>query len=69
MRKHLEDVLHLPIREQYEKAIFISSGVGVYLMENYPEKFKEAVKIDKERKKISQRIRTIKKEHPTLNLS
>ena len=68
MRKHLEDVLHLPIRKQYEESIHISSGVGVYLMENYPEQFKEAAAIDEKRDKIVERINAIKKEFSIVDL-
>lgn len=68
MKTHLKDVLHLPVREQYEKAIFISSGVGVYLMQNYPEQFKEAAAIDEKRDRIVQRIEAIKKEYPAIGL-
>ena len=48
MKNHLSAVLHLPIKEQYEKAPFFNSGVVVYLMENYPDQFKEAAAIDKQ---------------------
>jgi plasmid replication initiation protein len=66
MKKHYANVLHLPIREQYKKAIGISSGVGVYLMENYPDQFKEIATIDNQIKKQQAEIQEIKNKYPSI---
>lgn len=65
MKDHLSDVLHLPIKEQYAKAVGISSGVAVYLMEHYPDHFKEIVIIDKQTEPIRQEVEMIKKRYPS----
>lgn len=66
MKKHLSDVLGLPIKEQYEKSVSISSGVGVYLMKYYPDHFKEIVIIDKQIEVLQKEIETIKKKYPSI---
>ena len=66
MKKHLSDVLHLPIREQYKKALFVSSGVAVYLMENYPDPFKEVAAIDTQVQEAQKEIQDIRKTYPSI---
>ena len=66
MKKHDANVLHLPIREQYKKAVGISSGVGVYLMEHYPDSFKQVANIDKQIKQLEQDVEVFKRKHSYL---
>jgi len=68
-KKHLSAsaILHLPIKKQYEKSIYVSSGIAVYLMENYPNNFKEAAAIEQKITQAQQKIQAIKKEYPSIN--
>jgi len=65
-KRNLSDVLHLPIREQYKKALFVSSGVAVYLMENYPDPFKEVAAIDTQVQEAQKEIQDIRKTYPSI---
>ena len=66
MKEHIADIIHLPIRQQYEKTIGISSGVGVYLMEHYPDSFKQVANIDKQIKQLEQDVEVFKRKHSYL---
>jgi Protein involved in initiation of plasmid replication len=59
LKRSLSDVLHLPIREQYEKTMRISSGMRIYLLEHYPERFEEANAIDQQIEKVQKEIQTL----------
>jgi len=59
-------VLHLPIKEQYEQSIHISSGVVVYLMKNYSERFKQTTDLDKQIEETQKEIQRIRKKYPTI---
>ena len=60
MTKHYGDILDLPIKEQYEKAAGISSGIAMYLMENYPEKFEPVRAINKEIEAAQKELKVLK---------
>lgn len=66
MKEHISNVLHLPIKEQYNEAISISSGVGVYLIEHYPERFKEAALLDGKIEQAQKEVLEIKKKYPSI---
>lgn len=66
IKNHISAVLHLPVKEQYQKSVHVSSGVVVYLMKNYSEQFKEAQTIDKEIEKTQKEIQKIRKEYPAI---
>lgn len=66
IKSHISTVLHLPIKEQYEQSIHISSGVVVYLMEHYSKRFTEANVIDTQIEQTQQNIQDIKKKYPAI---
>ena len=66
MKEHISHVLHLPIKEPSTEAISISSGVGVYLMEHYPNRFKEASAIDGKIEQAQKEIQAIRKKYPSI---
>ena len=66
IKNHISAVLHLPVKEQYQESVHVSSGIVVYLMKNYSEQFKEAHTIDKEIEKTQKEIQKIRKEYPAI---
>ena len=64
MKQHNADVLHLPIREQYEKSVGINSGVNMYLLQNYADKFKQITEINAEIEQTQKEIKRIKNKYP-----
>ncbi|MEM6359657.1 MAG: replication initiation protein [Bacteroidota bacterium] len=66
IKNHIATVLHLPIREQYEQSVHISSGVGVYLFEHYPDHFSEVSAIDTKINEIQKDIQEIRRTYPSI---
>ena len=66
VKGQMSDVLHLPIREQYEKSIHVSSRVGVYLFKQYPEQFKEVNNIIEQIEQARNKIEDIQKKYPSI---
>lgn len=60
MKKHYMEILNLPINEQREKGMAISSGMNAYLMKTYPEKFENVIKLEDEIKEANQKLKRIK---------
>jgi plasmid replication initiation protein len=66
IKGQISDILHLPIRKQYEKSIHVSSRVGVYLFEQYPERFEEVNNITKQVELAQKEIQEIKNKYPSI---
>jgi len=66
MKGHISNVVNLPLREQYEQAVGISSGVDVYLMKHYSDHFKEVLPIDEKIEQAQKEIQRIRKKHPSI---
>lgn len=66
MKKHIANVLHLPIKEQYEQAIAIGNGINIYLMENYPNRFEEVAAITTKIEQAEQEIKALRAKYPSL---
>lgn len=67
MKKHIANVLHLPIKEQYEKAVSITNGINIYLMENYSNRFEEVINITTKIEQAQQEIKVLKQKHPSIS--
>ena len=46
VRNNLGKILSLPIKEQYDKSIFIQSSMNLLFYKTFPEKFTESAKLD-----------------------
>ena len=66
VKAQISDTLHLPIRQQYEQSIHVSSRVGVYLFDQYPERFEGVNKITEQIAQAQKEIQEIKKKHPSI---
>ena len=66
IKKQISDILDLPIRQQYNESIHVSSRVGVYLFKTYPERFQEATAIDSKIEQAQKEIQEIKHKYPSI---
>lgn len=65
-KRTVSNVLHLPVKEQYEKSMSISSSMRIYLFENYSNRFKQTNAIDTQIEQIQKSIQEIRKKYPAI---